>query len=246
MKQLRRRKLLRAMSLPLCVAALNACASIPSLSVTREISPIAPVTEEAMISAEEFMQLPAPDEEDMFPLARALAERRSLREYGSRPLTLQEVSQLLWAAQGITNEAGFRTAPSAGAKYPLEILLATIDGVSRYDPREHRLGSVFTGDVREDLAAAAVQQSWIATAPIVFVITAIVARTAGRYGDRAERYVLLESGHAAQNLLLQAVALGLGGVTVGAFYDDQVSKIMRLPAGERPLYIIPVGEREQS
>lgn len=154
---------------------------------------------------------------------------------------MAQLSQLLWACQGITHTAGLRTAPSAGALYPLEVYVATAEAVYHYVPQGHKLQLLRRGDVRPALSKAAVGQAPPAQAPLVFVITAVYQRTAQKYGERASLYVHLEAGHAAQNILLQAVALGLGGVPIGAFYEDQVRAALGLPADHEPLYIIPVG-----
>jgi len=175
------------------------------------------------------------------PLEEALLKRHSVRSYEDSPLSLEDVAQLLWAAQGVTRTWGGRTAPSAGALYPLEIYAATANGVYRYLPDGHR-GEVTTEqDVRDALWDAGLQQDSLRQAPVIFVIAAVYDRTASKYGERAERYVKLEAGHAAQNLLLQAVSLGLGAVPIGAFHDDEVARVLHLPAEEEPLYLIPVG-----
>lgn len=174
-------------------------------------------------------------------LAAALVARRSVREYAEAALTADEVSALLWAAQGISSDEGLRTAPSAGALYPLTVRVALRGGLDRYQPRGHRLDRVAETDLRASLAEAAYGQEWLGRAPAVFAISGDVAVTARRYGARAERYVLMEAGHAAQNLLLQAVALGLGGTPVGAFDDGAVREVLGLSAGERPIYLLPVG-----
>ena len=184
--------------------------------------------------------LPSPATRATGSLAAALTARRSVREFSTQGITEEEVSQLLWAAQGITSPDGLRTAPSAGALYPLTVSVALPEGLRRYSPAGHRLERVSSRDVRAPLAEAAVGQTWIAAAPAVFAITGNVARTAAKYGDRAERYVHLEAGHAAQNVLLQATALGLGGVSVGAFDDDRVRELLDLD-GEHPLYLLPIG-----
>jgi SagB-type dehydrogenase family enzyme len=174
-------------------------------------------------------------------LDEALTARRSVRNFLTTPLEVEVIGRLLWAAQGITEENGSgRTAPSAGGTYPLEVYVATSDGVLQYVPEAHRARWSVRNDVRPALEEASGGQEWVGQAPAVFVITGVQARTEARYGSRAEQYVLLEAGHAAQNLLLQATALELGAVPVGAFTDD-VSRILRLPSGERPLYLIPVG-----
>jgi SagB-type dehydrogenase family enzyme len=158
-----------------------------------------------------------------------------------------EVAQLLWAAQGISSREGYRTAPSAGALYPLELHLVAgrVEGLPvgsyRYDPVRHALQVAMPVDIRQAIAKAALDQDWIAQAPVVIVISAVDARTTGKYGRRGVRYVHMEVGHASQNLLLQAVALGLAGAIVGAFDDERLKHLLRLPAEERPLAIVPLG-----
>lgn len=180
-------------------------------------------------------------------LEESLAHRRSVREFIPGALTLAEISRLVWAAQGVT-EAARRTAPSAGATYPLEVYLVVGDvenlsaGVYRYRPGRHRLEVMTDGeDIRTHLAAAANDQEWVHRAAMVVVIAAVFERTTARYGKRGERYVHMEAGHAAQNLLLQAAVMRLGATPVGAFDDTWVSRLLHLPAGETPLYLIPVG-----
>lgn len=189
----------------------------------------------------ERIELPDPDTGGGGSLTEALATRRSVRDYSNESLSLEHLSQLLWATQGITSEVGGRTAPSAGGTYPLELYLVTGDGLSRYVPTDHELERLAGDDLRAELSRAALSQEWVEQAPAVFVFTAVYERTEQRYGDRAERYVKIEVGHAAQNLLLQAVSLGLGAVPVGAFHDDQVVEVLNLPENHEPLYVIPVG-----
>jgi SagB-type dehydrogenase family enzyme len=180
-------------------------------------------------------------------LGEALQRRRSVRAFGKRQLSLQQVAQLLWAAQGYNDPSGLRTAPSAGALYPLELLLVTGDvtalsaGVYRYRPQQHTLDRLAGDDRRVPLAQAALGQSWIADSAAVLVITAIYERTTRKYGERGRRYVHIEVGHAAQNALLQAAALGLGAAVVGAFDDAAVARLLELPTSEVPLYLLPVG-----
>jgi len=182
-------------------------------------------------------------------LEEALLQRRSVREYANLPLTLEEVSQLLWAAQGVTSEWGGRTAPSAGALYPLEMYLAVghiqhlAPGVYKYRPERHELVQVKPDDVRGELAGAALGQAWIKEGAIDIIIAAVYERTTRKYGDRGVRYVHMEAGHAAQNIYLQAAALDLGMVTVGAFYDDRVKDITGMLEDEIPLYVISVGRK---
>ncbi len=207
-----------------------------------ETQTVQPTVAQPVAAAEgEVLALPAPRLESDVSLEEALARRRSVRAYSGEPLTLEEIGQLLWAAQGITHERGYRTAPSAGALYPLELYAATDSGLYHYLPRGHEAERRRIEDWQAPLCQAALSQDAVCQAPAVFVVTAVYERTAAKYGQRAERYVRLEAGHAAQNLLLQAVALGLGAVPIGAFYDDQVQAALSLPADHEPLYLIPVG-----
>ena len=185
--------------------------------------------------------LPAPENTGTAPLATVLAGRRSVRDFADGGLEDGQVAQLLWAAQGVTSPGGGRTAPSAGGLYPLEVYLVDATGVGRYRPSDHVLEHRAGSGLREALAAAALEQAHVREAPAVVVITAVVARSAAKYGDRGERYAVLEAGHAAQNVLLQAVALGLGAVPVGAFDDAAVQRVLGLPADHAPLELIPVG-----
>lgn len=186
--------------------------------------------------------LPAPRLKGELSFEEVLAKRRSVRSFSEQPLTLEEIGQLLWSAQGITDPKGFRTAPSAGALYPLEVYVVTGEGIAHYIPDGHQITFQAADGAKERLFEAALNQSAVKEAPAVFVITAVYERTAQKYGEkRAPRYVQLEAGHAAQNILLQAVALGLGAVPIGAFYDEQVQEALNLPADYQPLYLIPVG-----
>ncbi len=195
------------------------------------------------LQADNIVKLPPPRPRSEISLEEALAQRRSIRSFSSTKLSWEEIGQLLWAAQGITaKREGLRTAPSAGALYPLEIYVVIETGVYHYQPREHQLQRALPSNVRNELCRAALEQACVKAAPAVFVITGVFERTARKYGERAPRYVHLEAGHAAQNLLLQATALGLGAVPVGAFHDEQVEKVVKLPNGERILYLIPVGQ----
>lgn len=189
----------------------------------------------------QVVELPEPDRTGSVALEETLADRRSIREYTLGPLDDTTISQLLWAAQGVTSDQGARTAPSAGGTYPLELYIVREDGWYRYVPSEHHLIQIGSTDQRTALSAAALDQEAVADAPAVFVITAVYARTEQIYGDRAERYVQLEAGHAAQNLLLQAVAEGLAAVPIGAFRDGEVTSVLALPDDHEPLYLVPVG-----
>jgi SagB-type dehydrogenase family enzyme len=191
--------------------------------------------------------LPAPDRTGTHPLETLLQSRESLREFSDESLSRSVLGQLLWAAGGTTLENRFmhRTVPSAGALYPIELYLVTAEGLARYDPAAHALVWLKDVDARADLSAAALGQVWVAQAPAVIVIAAEPQRTRVKYGERADRYVMMESGCACQNLLLQAVALGLGAVPVGAFDDDQVAQVLGLPASQRALLIVPVGSARE-
>jgi SagB-type dehydrogenase family enzyme len=195
----------------------------------------------------QFCALPAPRLEGPLSLEEAIKARRSLRDYTGEPVSLEDLGQLLWATQGVTSEQGARAAPSAGGTYPLELYVVAGEvtglepGVYRYRPEQHDLVGLTAGDLRAALAAASLNQAWVRDAALDIVITADYARTTGTYGERGVRYVHLEAGHAAQNLHLQAVALGLGSVPVGAFTDTEVSRVLRLPVERTPLYVIPVG-----
>jgi SagB-type dehydrogenase family enzyme len=193
--------------------------------------------------------LPAPRLKGEMSLEEAISRRRSRRGFKATALTLEQVSQIFWAAQGITSPEGLRAAPTAGALYGVDIY-AAVDkkkagglaaGVYRYVPRDHALEPILKRDVRRELARLAVNQVFIADAPLALIITGEYERISRKYGDRATRYVHMEAGHVAQNVYLQAETLGLGTVVVGSFQDEEVSRVLALPAGQRPLYIMPIG-----
>lgn len=186
--------------------------------------------------------LPAPMREGRMSLEEAISRRHSVREFTQEPLNERELSQLLWAAQGITRRDGYRAAPSAGALYPLELYVATPTGLYHYRPHEHQLKRWSDRDLRPAIYRAGLEQEFLLEAPAVFVMAAVYERTGQKYGQaRTPRYVHMEAGHAAQNLLLEAVALGLAGVPVGAFDDDELRRVLSLPADHRPIYLLPVG-----
>lgn len=194
------------------------------------------------LSTDKIVKLPPSRQRSEISLEETLAKRRSIRSFTSAQLSWEEIGQLLWAAQGITaKREGFRTAPSAGALYPLEVYVVMEAGVYHYQPRDHQLQRTLESNVRNELCRAALGQESVTEAPVVFVIAGVVERTAWKYGERGLRYVHIEAGHAAQNLLLQATALGLGAVPVGAFRDEQVEKLLKLPNDQKALYLIPVG-----
>lgn len=194
------------------------------------------------LQTDKIVKLPPPRSRSEISLEEALAKRRSIRSFSSAKLGWEDIGQLLWAAQGITEKGGgLRTAPSAGALYPLEMYVVMEAEVYHYQPRGHQLQRTLESNVRNELGRAALGQECVQEAPVVFVITGVLERTARQYGERSQRYVHIEAGHAAQNLLLQATAFGLGAVPVGAFRDAQVEKLLKLPNGEMALYLIPVG-----
>lgn len=198
-------------------------------------------------NAGELIDLPEPQRQGDVPVERALAMRRSVREYAAAPLSLAALGQLAWAAQGVTNHVGSRTSPSAGALYPLELyvvageVLGLEAGIYRYVPAGHRLVRHAGGDPRGAVARAALMQGWIADAPAILIFAGVTERSAGKYGDRAPRYVDMEVGFAAQNVYLQAEALGLGTCMVGAFHDWLLKRVLALPKAEAPLALLPVG-----
>ena len=181
----------------------------------------------------------------------ALAQRRSVREYGSRPLPLTHLSQLLFAAQGATGryrERILRTAPSAGALYPFEVypVVHRVEGLSpgvyHYDVRHHTLTQMKLGDFRWTLMEAGLEQDLLAEANVVFVLAAVVDRVLHKYGQRGWRYIYMEAGHISQNLYLQATSLGLGSVAVGAFYDHEVNALIGVDGQtETTIYLHAVG-----
>lgn len=195
------------------------------------------------------IKLPEPRYKGDISVEEALLQRRSVREYTHQPLTLAEVSQLLWAAQGVTDSKGYRTAPSAGALYPLELYAVVGDveglsaGIYRYVPAGHQLLLVVSGDKRAELAGAALGQSYVREAAVDLVFSCVYTRTTRKYGYRGTQYVHMEVGHAAENVHLQAVSLGLGTVEIGAFADAPVKEVIGMPQEETPLYIMPVGRQ---
>ena len=187
------------------------------------------------------LELPPPRLGDL-PLARSLRERRSRREFGRRDLSVEELASLCWAAQGRTAPWGGRTAPSAGGLFPLTLSLADARGTWRYLPGEHALALAASGDRRPRLAAAALGQECVRDAPAIFALTADPEVLRPRYRGRSERYCALEAGHAGQNLLLAAGALGLAAVPVAAFDDRAVLEALGLPPTALALTLVPVGE----
>jgi SagB-type dehydrogenase family enzyme len=198
-------------------------------------------------STSRLIKLPDPVRAGQVSLEETLTQRRSLREFSDAAIALADIAQLCWAAQGITGAKDHRSAPSAGALYPLELYVAVgraegVDpGIYHYAPLAHILEQRVDDDLRRALYRAALEQEWVRDAPLILVITAVYQRTTRKYRDRGGRYAHIEAGHAAQNLLLQATALGLAGVPVGAFDDDDIQKVLQAPPNETPLYLLPVG-----
>ena len=190
-----------------------------------------------------IIALPPAKTSGSLSLEYALTERRSLRSYEEGPLNLAEISQILWAGQGISHPRGYRTAPSAGAIYPMSLYIFLEDGIYRYEPKAHAMERLDEEDRRRELAAAALGQSSISSAPMVVVIVADVQKSAAKYQERAVRYCDMEAGHIGQNIALQAEVMGLGVVTIGAYDDKAVGKILDLPSKMRVCYVIPVGRR---
>lgn len=194
------------------------------------------------------IKLPEHAKDSTFSLEKSLTLRRSIRKFINQPLSQGNIAQLLWAAQGITHSSGYRTAPSAGALYPLEVYLVVgmVDklypGIYHYQPHHQKLISIKEGDFRDLLSNAALGQKTILRAPAAIAIAAVYERTTGKYGRRGVQYVHMDAGHAAQNICLQATALGLGTVPIGAFHDKKVAATLQLPENQIPLYILPVGK----
>jgi SagB-type dehydrogenase family enzyme len=186
--------------------------------------------------------LPPPKLKGGMSLEEVLAQRRSTRQYVDQPLKIDEISQLCWAANGITEpESGKRTVPSAGAIYPMELYVVTAEGVDHYLPQGHKLERLIDGDKRPALKAAAKGQQTIGTAGACFVISAVIEKTAKKYGKDAERFCSIEAGHIGQNLLLEATALHLGCVPAGAVDGVEAAKALKLPSDQRVLYLVIVG-----
>jgi SagB-type dehydrogenase family enzyme len=188
-----------------------------------------------------IITLPKPNKDGQMSLEKAIAARRSHRDFLPQPLTFEQIGELVWSAQGQDTSSRYRTAPSAGATYPLELFVVSGEGLFRYLSAKHSLEKHSDQDIRSALASAGWGQNFIEEAPLTLVFAAEFARTTRRYGERGIRYVYMEAGHAAQNVHLQAESLGLGSVAVGAFDDDSVSKVLSLPDHLEPVYMVVVG-----
>ena len=198
------------------------------------------------------MNLPKPRLDGSVSVEKAIKARRTVRSFSPRQLTPEQVSQLLWAAQGITQDGGFkRASPSAGALYPMDVFVvvgheavrSAAPGIYHYEPRPHATSLLAEGDHRDELARAALSQLWMAKAPLNVVICAQYDRITPKYGPRGERYAAMEAGHIAQNIFLQACALGLDAGIVGAFTDVEVKRVLKLDAAMEPHLLMPVGYR---
>lgn len=208
-------------------------------------------TQGGVMAAEDgdIIPLPAPRKTGETAVETLLQQRRSIRDFQDSAISLAELGQLLWAAQGVTHPRGLRTAPSAGALYPLELYVAVgnveglAEGIYHYDPGKHQLEKTAGKDKRKALSRSAYFQSWVKEAAVVMVFTAVFERTQRKYGQRGQRYVHMEVGHAAQNVYLQAEALGLGTAMVGAFSDSAVAGTLDLPDSVEPLAMMPVGRK---
>lgn len=196
------------------------------------------------------MKLPPPTRNGAVSVEQAIGQRRTIRAFSPQPLRMDQLSQLLWAAQGVTVSGGLkRAAPSAGALYPMGVYAVTgpdsaagmEGGVYRFEPRDHALSPVNQRDTRDAVARACLSQMWMATAPLYLVITAEYGRITGKYGNRGIRYAMIEAGHIAQNIFLQTEALGLKAGIVGAYLDEKLIEIMNLPRIHEPLLIMPIG-----
>lgn len=189
-----------------------------------------------------IIKLPVPKYSGSMTVEEAILRRRSERTFHPQQLTLENISQLLWAGQGITDPNwGFRAAPSAGSLYPLTLYIAKSDGIFEYVPDGHKLIQIVKDDRRPSLVRASLGQGYIGEAPLVIIITGNFRITEAKYGQRAYRYVNMEVGHVAENIHLQAVAMGMISVTIGAFWDDVVAKTLELPDTRDPYLILPVG-----
>lgn len=197
-----------------------------------------------------IIKLPEPSYQGRVSIERTIEQRRTVRSFEDKPLTLSQLSQILWSAQGITDGEGFlRAAPSAGALYPIDIYTVVgyeavnglESGVYHYDPEQHIIKKICKGDKRKDVARASLGQMWMAEAPVILLITAEYRRITIKYGERGIRYALIEVGHIGQNIFLQSEALGLGAGIVGAFHDKEVLKSVGAFRDHQPLILIPVG-----
>ncbi len=230
---------MKGLALPaLCLCVVSFCA-VPSLPC----------------SAADAVTLPKPSFTGKLPVEKAMLQKKSVREFANKPLSLAEVSQILWAANGnlavdAVSSATTKVIPSAGGLYPLEVFVVAgkgtvtglSEGVYQYNPSANTLQTLGQGDNRAVLASACLSQLWMARAPIIVIIGGVFARTTAKYGDQGIRYVFMEAGNSNRNIYLQAESLGLKVATVGAFQSAQVSAAAKLPTGVTPLLVMPVGK----
>jgi SagB-type dehydrogenase family enzyme len=224
----------------LCMLAACRKTPLPAPDPAQDTSPAAkPAAPRVPSAPSAQIALPPADLAGTMTLERALLSRHSVRNFDGQALSLAQIGQLAWAAQGVTDPTtSRRTSPSAGALYPMEVYFATGDGVSHYVPGRHVLQRLSARDVRKDLST----QRTVADAPCVVVIASVTERTRKKYGERAERYAAIEAGHIGQNVLLEATAMGLGGVPVGAFDGDKAREVLALDKSEEPVYILAIGK----
>jgi len=208
---------------------------------------------QGQVEKERIIRLSKPAYDGKVSVERAIKGRRTIRDFQPKPLALDQLSQLLWSAQGITDERmGFRAAPSGGALYPLDVYAVVGEGgveglalgVYHYQPGSHSIQLIREGDRRKEVAGAALWQMWMARAPVIFVITSEYERITRKYGNRGIRYAQIEVGHVGQNIFLQSGALGMGAGIVGAFHDDAVTEAIGAPEAHKPLIIMPVGYKK--
>jgi SagB-type dehydrogenase family enzyme len=191
-----------------------------------------------------IIELPSPSTKGKVSVEEAISKRRSIRNFKENDLSLNEISQILWSAQGITKKTSYlnlRAAPSAGAIYPITVFLIKKDGVFEYLVEKHSIKLISQKDIREKIAEASFNQNFISKAPISLILCANYSKITQKYGKRGIRYADIEVGHIAENIHLQAVSLELGSVPVGAFDDEKISEILSLPKDLKPVYIIPIG-----
>lgn len=182
-----------------------------------------------------IIQLAEPKLRGSISLEEALAKRRSVRQYADRPVGFPLIGQLAWAGQGITEPAkGLRTAPSAGALYPIELYFATPEGLFLYHAKDHSLEQTIAGDMRDSLGG-------VPPASCHIVVAGSSRKLTAQFRDKAKTYMLLEAGHVAQNICLQAVSLGLGSVTIGGIDTREVGRACKLPRYTEAIYVISVG-----
>ena len=196
----------------------------------------------------EKIKLPDPQQSNCNAIEEALFKKRSIAKYKNVPITCSDLSQVLWASQGIAESKDPKKSPSTEALFPLEVyaIIANVIGIPagiyQYRPHTNELVRIAAGDMRNEIAKAALGRKSVRTAPAVIVVSAVYVRTTSKLGEKGIRYAHMEAGHAAQNISLQAVALNLGSVMIGSFHESDLKKIMHMDDREQPMYIIPVGK----